>query len=81
MEKLKDIFISYKNDGEGNHFAARLCEDLKFPEQYLISPFTMLADALISVNNKSNPMRSHLSIIKGRKKISIRQHRLLLCRE
>ena len=29
MEKLKDIFISYKNDGEGNHFAARLCEDLK----------------------------------------------------
>ena len=29
LEKLKDIFISYKNDGEGNHFAARLCEDLK----------------------------------------------------
>ncbi|MCC8160626.1 MAG: toll/interleukin-1 receptor domain-containing protein [Oscillospiraceae bacterium] len=24
----KDIFISYKNDGEGNNFAARLCEDL-----------------------------------------------------
>lgn len=28
-DKLKDIFISYKNDGEGNHFAARLFEDLK----------------------------------------------------
>lgn len=25
----KDIFISYKNDGEGNNFAARLCADLE----------------------------------------------------
>lgn len=25
----KDIFISYKNDGEGNNFAARLCGDLE----------------------------------------------------
>lgn len=31
MEKQvkKDIFISYKNDGSGNHFAARLCQDLE----------------------------------------------------
>ena len=31
MEKhiKKDIFISYKNDGSGNHFAARLCQDLE----------------------------------------------------
>ena len=27
-ELKRDIFISYKNDGEGNQFAARLCEDL-----------------------------------------------------
>ena len=25
----KDIFISYKNDGEGNNFAARICSDLE----------------------------------------------------
>lgn len=25
----KDIFISYKKDGEGNNFAARLYEDLE----------------------------------------------------
>ncbi len=25
---MKDIFISYKNDGEGNNFAARLYSDL-----------------------------------------------------
>ena len=25
----KDIFISYKNDGSGNHFANRLCQDLE----------------------------------------------------
>ena len=31
MEKhiKKDIFISYKNDGSGNQFAARLCQDLE----------------------------------------------------
>lgn len=31
MEKQvrKDIFISYKNDGSGNQFAARLCQDLE----------------------------------------------------
>lgn len=29
MENKKDIFISYKNDGEGNNFAARLCAHLK----------------------------------------------------
>ena len=31
MEKhiKKDVFISYKNDGSGNHFAARLCQDLE----------------------------------------------------
>lgn len=29
MEQKRDIFISYKNDGEGRNFAARLCEDLK----------------------------------------------------
>ena len=29
MEQTKDIFISYKNDGEGNNFAARLCADLE----------------------------------------------------
>lgn len=28
MEHNKDIFISYKNDGEGNNFAARICADL-----------------------------------------------------
>ena len=28
MEQNKDIFISYKNDGEGNNFAARICADL-----------------------------------------------------
>lgn len=26
---MKDIFISYKNDGEGNNFAARLSKDLR----------------------------------------------------
>ena len=25
----KDIFISYKNDGSGNQFAIRLCQDLE----------------------------------------------------
>ena len=25
----KDVFISYKNDGSGNHFANRLCQDLE----------------------------------------------------
>lgn len=29
MEVKRDIFISYKNDGEGNNFAARLCADLE----------------------------------------------------
>lgn len=29
MEQKKDIFISYKNDGEGNNFAARICADLE----------------------------------------------------
>lgn len=29
MESRKDIFISYKNDGEGNNFAARICSDLE----------------------------------------------------
>lgn len=29
MEHNKDIFISYKNDGEGNNFAARLSTDLE----------------------------------------------------
>lgn len=29
MEKQKDIFISYKNDGEGRNFAARLSGELK----------------------------------------------------
>lgn len=29
MESKKDIFISYKNDGEGNNFAARICSDLE----------------------------------------------------
>lgn len=29
MKHSKDIFISYKNDGEGNNFAARLCENLE----------------------------------------------------
>ncbi len=29
MEHNRDIFISYKNDGEGNNFAARLCKDLE----------------------------------------------------
>ena len=29
MQIKKDIFISYKNDGSGNQFAARLCQDLE----------------------------------------------------
>ncbi len=29
MSNTRDIFISYKNDGEGNNFAARLCADLE----------------------------------------------------
>ena len=29
VEKQKDIFISYRNDGSGNHFACRLCRDLE----------------------------------------------------
>ena len=29
MKVIKDIFISYKNDGEGNNFAARLKQDLE----------------------------------------------------
>ncbi len=29
MKQKKDIFISYKNDGEGNNFAARICSDLE----------------------------------------------------
>lgn len=29
MSLCKDIFISHKNDGEGNNFAARLCADLE----------------------------------------------------
>lgn len=29
MGQNKDIFISYKNDGEGNNFAARICADLE----------------------------------------------------
>lgn len=29
MTQNKDVFISYKNDGEGNNFAARMCTDLE----------------------------------------------------
>ena len=37
----KDIFISYRNDGEGNNFAARLFETLNEMEY---NPNTLLSD-------------------------------------